>query len=258
MRRLPLLLLIVVIALPQAAWAHGGFTPNRVARGATAEVDLALPSERPNARTSRVVLSIPRGFTARDCQEPVGWTCAVTADAVEWTDVARVRAETNFVLTLTVSSTTGTYPLPVKQTYDDGTVADFSGPPGSKNEAPVITVTGAAPAPTSTGPRPTATRTASSRPTTPVAATATASAVSSSSGAAATTPAVTAPTGSVAPTTPSATGFARPSSLPRGELVSGGDSGGGGLPVKLLAGGLVAVLIAAVAARRRSTRSPQP
>lgn len=251
MRRLPLLLLIIVIALPQAAWAHGGFTPNRVARGATAEVDLALPSERPNARTSRVVISMPRGFTPRDCQEPVGWTCAVKADAVEWTDVAGVRAETNFVLTLTVSSTTGTYPLPVKQTYDDGAVSDFSGPPGSENEAPVITVTGGGPAPTSAAPRPTATRTASSPSAKPVTATATASAVTSASGAAVPTAGATAPTGSDPPTASSATASVSPSSPPRAELVSGGDSGGG-LPVKLLAGALVAALIAVIAAQLRS------
>lgn len=253
MRRLSLLLLAMVVALPQAAWAHGGFTPNRVARGATAEVDLALPSERPNARTSRVVISMPRGFTPRDCQEPVGWTCAVKADAVEWTDVAGVRAETNFVLTLTVSSTTGTYPLPVKQTYDDGAVSDFSGPPGSENEAPVITVTGGGPAPTSAAPRPTATRTASSPPSQPVTATATASAVTSASSAAAPTAGATAPTGSEPPTALSATASASPSP-PRAEVVSGDDSGGG-LPVKLLAGALVAALLAVIAAQ---LRSPQP
>lgn len=254
MRRAPVLLLALIgLAAPQVAWAHGEFRPDRVPRSATARLDLVLPSEREGARTVRVVLAMPEGFTARDCEEPVGWTCAVAADAVEWRDVAMVRAETDFLLTVTTSSKAGTYTLPVEQTYDDGTVAVFAGQPGTPDEAPVLTVTGAAAGATSAAPRPTVSRSATARPT--VTRTSEPTTSASATGSARPTPTVTAGSSASsspgATTAPEATAFARPSSLPRGALVGGAQVSSGGLAVKLLAGALVVLVGAAVVARRR-------
>lgn len=245
-------MLSAVLALGPAgpAWAHGELKPDRVAKGATAQLDLVLPSEIPGSRTTRVVLAMPQGFTARSCEEPVGWTCAVAADAVEWRDVARVRAEVDFLFTATASSTPGTYTLPVEQTYDDGTVNTFAGEPGSDDEAPVLTVTGAAPPATTARPSPT--RTASARPSATVTSAPSASVPASATAGAPTSGAASsAPATSTPSPVASATAFARPSSLPRGELLGGGDDPSGGrlLPV-LLAGSLVVLLGAAVASRR--------
>lgn len=250
MRRTPALLAAVLV-LPSAApaWAHGELRPDRVRSGVTADLDLVLPSELPGARTTRVVLAMPVGFTARECVEPVGWTCSVAADAVEWRDLARVRAEVDFFFTATVASAPGTYTLPVEQTYDDGTVRTFAGQPGSPDEAPVLTVTGAAPAPTRTDPTATRRPTASPGPgvqTRPSATSAPASAPASTTSSGPGAPSVT--RAAAAATT---TAFARPSSLPRGERL--GDPGGGSrsrtAPI-LLASVLVALLAAAVLSRR--------
>ena len=259
-----LALALVVVLAPSPAWAHGELRPDRVARGSTAQLDLLLPSERPSSRTTRVVLAMPVGFTALDCQEPVGWTCSVVPDAVEWRDVARVRAETDFLLTVAVPDEVGTYTLPVEQTYDDGTVNTFAGPPGSEDEAPVLTVTGAAPAPSSA--RPSATRSDPPRPSTRPSVSAPAS---SRPSAAASSSGTTAPPGSPSasgtasaqPSASEASGpsapFARPSSLPRGELLGGGvDAGSSGLPLKVLAGGLVVLVGLPVLTRLARARRP--
>jgi uncharacterized protein YcnI len=245
-----------LVAVPSMAWAHGELRPDRVPAGTTAQVDLFLPSERDGARTTKVVLAMPEGFTARTCQEPVGWTCSVTADAVRWQDVARVRAESHFFFTMTVATRGGTYTLPVEQTYDDGTVSTFAGRPGTPDEAPVLTVTTSGqasptapppPPPSSSAPAPSG----SGRPrTTAPGATASATTGPTASAVVSATSAVPVPTGS----------FVRPSTLPRGTLVTAPEPAGGTSRVGpvLLAAALVVVGGVAVASRVAARRRPDP
>ncbi len=254
MRLLPPVLLaaVLVAATATPAWAHGDLTPSTVGPGETTSAVLILPSERDGARTTRVVLAMPSGFTARTCEQDLGWTCSVAADAVEWRDLAGTTDTTHFQLSLTASTAPGTYTLPVQQTYDDGTEAVFAGRPGSKDSAPVMTVTGATPTSTSRPigtPRPTPTpaRTViapAASPRTTVTAAPVATRSASRSPAPYLTPA------------PSATpAFERPSSLPRGALVLPARAASGRGPVVVAVALLLAALTALVLARRRTSRS---
>jgi hypothetical protein len=48
-----------------------------------------------------------------------------------------------FAMTMRVAARSGTYLLPLSQTYDDGETRTFTEPPGSRAEGPVFTVSGA-------------------------------------------------------------------------------------------------------------------
>lgn len=253
--RVALLPAVVLLATP--VWGHGELKPGRVAAASTVTLDLFLPSEKEGGRTVGVTLAMPRGFTPRGCSNPVGWTCAVGADVVQWRDVARVDAAVDFFFEVTVAEAPGTYTLPVQQTYADGEVATFAGPPGSADEAPLLTVlrrgASVAPAPTSSA--------ASSRPPTLRPRSAAPSAGSGGPSA----PGSTAPSPSRAPASvgaPSAVSspvasrpavaVVRPSDLPSGDLLTAASDEDGRSPLPWLAAGAVALGGTVLLVRRAS------
>jgi uncharacterized protein YcnI len=138
----------VVLMQPGTAQAHGRLRPDRVAAGATVSTVLAVPTERSAHTSTRVAVALPPGFAATMCQAAQGWSCSTTAGGVVWERATGGPVE-DFALTMRVSHQGGTYVLPVSQTYDDGEVRTFAGGPGTRDEAPVFTVTGGSAAATS-------------------------------------------------------------------------------------------------------------
>ena len=143
-RRSTLVLLLVgaILAVAGPAWAHGQVRPGRAAAGATIDTVLVVPSERDGHTNSRIALALPPEFTPRSCRAPVGWRCTTADKGFTWERVTGLVEATDFDLTMTVAGTSGTYVLPLAQTYDDGETRTFSGSPGARDEAPLFTVTG--------------------------------------------------------------------------------------------------------------------
>jgi len=132
-----------VFGLATPGWAHGQLRPGEVASASTVELVLEVPSEREGHLSTRIALSLPGGLDPQSCRPPLGWTCAATDSAITWDRVTA--AAEDFGFTLRVGARSGTYLLPLVQTYEDGETSDFSGPPGRSDEAPRLVVTGAAP-----------------------------------------------------------------------------------------------------------------
>jgi uncharacterized protein YcnI len=131
-----------LLALPGVAWAHGQLRPGRAGAGVTISTVLVVPSEREGHDNARVALAVPPGFAPTACDAPVGWTCATSERGVSWNRVTGALAAEDFDLTMRVTDTPGTYLFPLSQTYDDGEERTFAGAPGSRDEAPLFTVTG--------------------------------------------------------------------------------------------------------------------
>ena len=230
----------VVIGTAGPVWAHGQVRPGRAAAGTTLDTVLVVPSERDGHGNARVALALPPEFTPRSCRAPVGWRCTTEDKGFTWDRVTGLVEATDFDLTMTVAATAGTYVLPLAQTYDDGETRTFAGGPGTRDEAPLFTVTGAGGA--SAAPSPTGATTVHSSRTPSRAATASASATGSGvpstsplPGATTAAPAVTA-AGSSAPAPGG--GLA---ALPEGRRLAPASSGGA--PVVLIALGLVGLVV---------------
>jgi uncharacterized protein YcnI len=146
-----------VLAPAAPAWAHGQLRPGRAAAGATVKAVLAVPSERNGRGNSAIALALPPGFVPVSCGAPNGWRCSTADKGFMWERVSGGADSERFDLTVRVAPTTGTYVLPLSQTYDDGQVRTFAGGPGRPDEGPLFTLTagGGATTPTAAAPGPT-------------------------------------------------------------------------------------------------------
>lgn len=157
---------VVAAALiaPTAAAAHVSVHPNAVPAGANATLDIRVPTESDTAKTTKLQVKFPPGFIGVSTQPPPGWTAKVlTAKLAEpvQTDDGPIDTEVSEV-DWTASSSAGippgqfaNFPISVAlpghagqvltfktvQTYSDGKVVRWIGPPNSDQPAPTIDVT---------------------------------------------------------------------------------------------------------------------
>jgi uncharacterized protein len=134
------------LAACSAAFAHAHVSPPVTLAGETQVYDLAVPNEEDVAITK--VELVPRdGFSLSQPVPMPGWTIDVAKNGT--TDEAKVSKITwsggtvpagqAFVAQfLGRSDDPGTFAFSVKQTYENGTVVDWSGPESSDTPAPTI------------------------------------------------------------------------------------------------------------------------
>ena len=242
---------VLVLALPTAALAHGELRPGRGAAGVELDATLLVPSERDGHDSAGIALSVPPGFEPLSCRAPVGWTCSARDRGFTWQRITGVVQAADFELTMRTGSTPGTYTFPLAQTYDDGVTNTFAGAPGTRDEAPVFTVTGGGTAPTagasaSAAPRPSVSAGRSLRPSVQQSAPS-ASAAATTSGSPAGVASVPASAGAA-----SASPAAELALLPPGRRLEPPSGGGGAtVPIALVGVGLTALAGAVLVLRRR-------
>ena len=144
----PALALALTLALSSTAFAHARIGPGHVLKGDVESFVLVVPGEKEGLATTGVHLTIPEGFRLRVAGDVPGWTKKVTTagtgedvriTAVDWTGSAP--PETTAVFSIVGSAAeSGSYALPDRQTYSDGSVADWSGPESADAPAPVVKV----------------------------------------------------------------------------------------------------------------------
>lgn len=166
MTRLRTILAVAAAALfaPAAAGAHVSVHPNAVPAGANATLDIRVPNEIDNARTTRLQVRLPPGFIGVSTQPPPGWTSKVltsklakpvqTDDGpidtqvseIDWT--ARSGAGiapghfANFPISVALPGRAGqVLTFKTVQTYSNGQIARWIGTPDSDQPAPTIDVT---------------------------------------------------------------------------------------------------------------------
>jgi hypothetical protein len=217
---------------------------------------LVVPSERDGHGNARIALAVPPDFVPTGCGSPVGWTCATSERGFTWERVTGLVTAEEFDLTMRVSSSAGTYLFPLSQTYDDGEQRAFAGPPASRDEAPVFTVTrsgGAA------EPSPSTATAGPVRTTAPSPAASAGGAVPSRgpspAGSAAT--GVTSSAGSAVPSATSSSAAAGLADLPVGRRLAAPSSGGSPVAaIALVFVGITGLGVAVLALRNRSARPP--
>lgn len=137
------------LALPSSAFAHAELSPPVGLKGKVELYTLAVPTEKDNATTTSIALTVPSGFGIDSFAPSPGWTRKLVQtgsgeDAViqkvTWTGGSTPTDEDSVFSFLASGSSAKTYTFAVRQTYSDGSVVDWSGPESSDAPAPTIEV----------------------------------------------------------------------------------------------------------------------
>ena len=164
MRRIALTALAAALLAPTAASAHVSVHPNAVPAGANATLDIRVPNEMDNTKTTELQVKFPPGFIGVSTQPPPGWTSKVktsklakpvqTDDGpidtqvseVDWTAGSAAGIPpgqfANFPISVALPGRPGqTLTFKTVQTYSNGQVVRWIGAPDSDQPAPTIDVT---------------------------------------------------------------------------------------------------------------------
>jgi uncharacterized protein YcnI len=150
--RLPVTLaLLTVLAgvTAGAAFAHAELSPPVALAKAGQVFTLAVPTEKEDATTTMVALTVPDGFSIDSFAAVPGWKRVVEQtgsgeDAViqkaTWTaEGPGVPAEEDAIFQfVALADSAKTYTFQVEQSYSDGSVVDWAGPESSDTPAPTV------------------------------------------------------------------------------------------------------------------------
>jgi uncharacterized protein YcnI len=138
------------LALAAGASAHAHVSPPIVEKGTSNQFTVVVPTEKEGVTTTKVELTMPQGFAASSFEvPPAPWKLQVqktgTGDEavvqkMTWTN-GNTPTDYAAVFRFQGSSKDAkTFTFPVRQTYSDGSVVDWSGPESSDTPAPAVEV----------------------------------------------------------------------------------------------------------------------
>jgi uncharacterized protein YcnI len=140
---------VVALIVPAIASAHAEISPAASLKGRLQLYSLAVPTEKENAVTTKIVMTVPKGFSIDSFEPSPGWqrTLQQTGSGEEaviqkvtWTGGHVPSGEDSVFQFLAEPSSSQTYTFAVQQTYSDGSIVDWSGSESSDNPAPTIEV----------------------------------------------------------------------------------------------------------------------
>jgi uncharacterized protein YcnI len=162
--KLMLVATLAALAVPASAQAHVSLHPNTLPSGSGPTVDVRVPNETGKARTVKVDVQIPPGFTLVSTEPVAGWSAHVKTQKLAkpiTTDDGTITEEPTEVV-WTAASAKGTpagqfqnFPLQIVvpgkagdvlsfktiQTYSDGSVVRWIDTPDGEHPAPTVNVT---------------------------------------------------------------------------------------------------------------------
>ena len=147
--RIALGALVVLAALTFAAtaFAHARISPPVAIANESQVFTLAVPTEKENAQTTSVELTLPAGFSIDSFVPAAGWKRLVQSTGsgeaaviqkVTWTGGSVLTGEDAAFSFLALAGAAKTYTFSVRQTYSDGSVVDWTGPESSDAPAPTL------------------------------------------------------------------------------------------------------------------------
>jgi uncharacterized protein YcnI len=149
--RLALALGAVALIAPAAASAHARISPPVSVANKLQLYSLAIPTEKENATTSRIVLTVPSGFSIDSFVPSPGWHRVLkqtgsgdsaVIQKVTWTGGHTPTEEDSLFQFLGQPAASKSYTFTVQQTYSDGSIVNWSGPESSAAPAPTIEAKG--------------------------------------------------------------------------------------------------------------------
>jgi uncharacterized protein YcnI len=139
---------LVTLLLAAPAGAHARVSPAVSLANELQLYSLAIPTEKSNLTTTRIVMTVPQGFGIDSfVPPPAGWHQVVqqtgSGDSavitkVIWSGGATPTGRDSLFQFLAQPSQAKTYTFQVQQTYSDGSIVDWSGSESSPAPAPTI------------------------------------------------------------------------------------------------------------------------
>ena len=135
------------LVLTGPAWAHAEMSPSVVVAKRAQEYGLLVPTEKENATTTSVELTVPSGFAIDSFVPSPGWKRTEQTNGsgeeaivqkVTWTGGKVPTGEVAAFHFLGTANDGKTYEFKVRQTYSDGSIVDWNGPESSETPAPTI------------------------------------------------------------------------------------------------------------------------
>jgi uncharacterized protein YcnI len=134
-----------MLAVSAPAWAHVVVSPEQVKAGDYETLTVSVPTEK-EIPTTKIRVEVPEGFLLSGVQPVPGWEHTFQEDggvvrAVTFSGgEIRPREFQQFLVQAQAPEKPGEYPWKAFQTYDDGSVVEWTGPPDSEEPASVIEV----------------------------------------------------------------------------------------------------------------------
>jgi uncharacterized protein YcnI len=147
--RASLAVLLLALVVSASASAHARLSPPVAIANTGQLFSLTVPTEKEGATTTKVVLTVPAGFSIDSFVAALGWRRQVAqtgsgesavVQKVTWTGGSVPTGEDALFQFLGLPGGAKTYTFTVEQTYSDGSVVDWSGPESSDAPAPTIEV----------------------------------------------------------------------------------------------------------------------
>jgi periplasmic copper chaperone A len=155
--------LVAVLALAPTAVAHVTLQPEEAPAGGFTRLDVRVPNERDSGDTTKVDVQFPPGFLSVSTEPVPGWNIKITKRKLDkpveqfgeqvTEEVGRVTFTggsirpgefQDFGLSVGVPDKPGsTLSFPALQTYSNGEVVRWIGPPDSEEPAPQVKLTAA-------------------------------------------------------------------------------------------------------------------
>ncbi|HUK96384.1 MAG TPA: DUF1775 domain-containing protein [Gaiellaceae bacterium] len=135
------------LVFASSAFAHARVSPPVSLAKELQLYSLAVPTEKENLTTSKIVMTVPKGFGIDSFVSSPGWTMHLqqtgsgdnaVIQQVTWTGGHTPTGEDSLFQFLAQPASAGTYTFHVQQTYSDGSIVDWSGPESSDAPAPTI------------------------------------------------------------------------------------------------------------------------
>lgn len=139
---------LAALALAASASAHARVSPPVSLSGKLQLYSLAVPTEQSGATTTKIVMTVPSGFSIDSfVPPPPGWHQAVQQTGsgdgavitrVTWTGGHVPTGEDSLFQFLAQPASAGTYTFEVQQTYSNGSIVNWSGSESDPYPAPTI------------------------------------------------------------------------------------------------------------------------
>jgi uncharacterized protein YcnI len=129
------------------ASAHARISPDVTLANSLQLFSLAVPTEKEGVTTTKVVLTVPSGFSIDSFVPSPGWQrrlqstgsgASTVIQKVTWTGGHTPTEDDSLFQFLASGSSAKTYTFQVQQTYSDGSIVDWSGPESSESPAPTV------------------------------------------------------------------------------------------------------------------------
>jgi uncharacterized protein YcnI len=137
----------VALVAASAASAHARVSPPVSLAKELQLYSLAVPTEKANLKTTKIVLTVPSGFGIDSFAPSPGWKQQLqqtgsgedaVVQKVTWTGGNVPTGEDSLFQFLAQPAKSGTYTFQVEQTYSDGSIVNWAGSESSEAPAPTI------------------------------------------------------------------------------------------------------------------------